>query len=176
MRKRVNEDGGLTARGKLQIHSGFPEPLPTRWFQRVLPQQPQKDDLIDRESSVRDGQPGKRSAPLEPWDGPAIDIRLTAEPMQCQRVNGSYLNIGVWRGLPIRSGQIVKFGATSDAGFASLCRKVGDCERAESGTIVFERFQDGSGASGRYELHFKGGEDMNAVFDAKWCESHSICR
>ena len=47
-----------------------------------------------------------------PWDGPAIDIRLTTEPVQCQRVNGSYLNIGVWRGLPIRSGQIVKFGAT----------------------------------------------------------------
>ena len=47
----------------------------------------------------------------------------------------------------------MKFGATSNAGFASLCRKVGDCERAESGTIVFERFQDGSGASGRYELH-----------------------
>ena len=46
-------------------HSGFPEPLPTRWFKRVLPQQPQKDDLIDRESSVRDGQPGKRSAPAD---------------------------------------------------------------------------------------------------------------
>ena len=111
-----------------------------------------------------------------PWDGPAIDIRLTTEPVQCQRVNGSYLNIGVWRGLPIRSGQIVKFGATSDVGFASLCRKVGDCERAESGTLVFESYQDGSGASGHYELHFKGGKDMSAVFDAKWCESHSICR
>jgi hypothetical protein len=70
----------------------------------------------------------------------------------------------------------VKFGRTSDEGFASLCRKVGDCERAESGTIVFERFQDGSGASGRYELHFKGGKNMNAVFDANWCESRSLCR
>jgi hypothetical protein len=35
-----------------------------------------------------------------PWDGPAIDIRLTTEPVQCQRVNGSYLNIGFGEGYP----------------------------------------------------------------------------
>jgi hypothetical protein len=35
-----------------------------------------------------------------PWDGSAIDIRLTTEPVQCQRVNGSYLNIGFCEGYP----------------------------------------------------------------------------
>jgi hypothetical protein len=110
-----------------------------------------------------------------PWDAPAIDVRLTTEPAQCKRISGPYINIGVWRGLPIHSGQAVKFGPTSDAGFASRCSKVGDCERAESGTIVFDRYQDGSGASGRYELHFKSGKDLNGTFYVKWCENHLLC-
>jgi len=111
-----------------------------------------------------------------PWDGPAIEITLTSEPVQCQRISGPYLAIGVWRGLPIREGQIVKFGPSSDAGFASRCSNAGDCERAESGTIVFEKYQEGAGAAGRYELHFKGGETRNGAFEVKWCESHAVCR
>jgi hypothetical protein len=110
-----------------------------------------------------------------PWDGPAIDIRLMREPSQCKRLSGPYINIGIWRGLPIHAGQTVKFGPTSSTGFASRCSKVGDCEHAESGTIVFERYQDGSGASGCYELHFKGNEDLNGTFYVKWCEHHLLC-
>jgi hypothetical protein len=111
-----------------------------------------------------------------PWDGPAIDIRLTREPAQCKQVSGPYINIGVWRGLPIHSGQTVKFGPGSDAGFASRCAKEGDCERAESGTIVFDKYEQGSGASGRYELHFKGGKDLSGSLSVKWCEERVVCR
>jgi hypothetical protein len=110
-----------------------------------------------------------------PWDGPAVEITLTTEPTQCGRTSAPYLAIGVWRGLPIRAGQTVKFGAGSDAGFASRCAKVGDCERAESGTVVFERYQEGASAAGRYELHFKGGETRKGTFDVKWCETRMIC-
>ena len=63
-----------------------------------------------------------------PWDGPAIDIRLTTEPAQCKRMSGPYIAIGVWRGLPIRAGHVAKFGPTLDTGFASRCTKVGDCD------------------------------------------------
>ena len=110
-----------------------------------------------------------------PWDGPAIDIRLTPEPGQCKNVSGPYIDMGVWRGLPIHAGQVVKFGSGSNDGFASRCAKVGECERAESGTIVFDTYQDGSGATGRYNLRFKSGE-VSGSFDAKWCENHMVCR
>jgi hypothetical protein len=110
-----------------------------------------------------------------PWDGPAIEVTLTTEPAQCKSTSEPYIAIGVWRGLPIHAGQSVKFGAGSDAGFASRCKKAGDCERAESGTIVFETYQAGSGATGRYELHFKGGETLSGTFDVKWCENRIMC-
>ena len=110
-----------------------------------------------------------------PWDGPAIGITLTVEPAQCERVKGPYISMGVWRGLPIHTGQTVKFGSGSDAGFASRCAKEGDCQRAESGTIVFDKYEEGSGAPGNYELHFKGGEKTSGSFDVVWCKTRAIC-
>jgi hypothetical protein len=109
-----------------------------------------------------------------PWDGPAVDIRLAAEPVQCGQINGPYIDMGVWRGLPIHSGDVVKFGSGSNNGFASRCTKEGNCERAESGTIKFESFQEGSGATGYYELHFKK-EIVSGTFDVKWCENRIMC-
>lgn len=114
-------------------------------------------------------------ASCAPWDGPAINITLTQEPPQCKRTMEPCISMGVWRGLPIHPGQEVKFGSGSDAGFASRCKKVGYCERAESGTIIFESYQEGSGASGHYELHFKGGETLSGTFDAKWCDTRVVC-
>jgi hypothetical protein len=109
-----------------------------------------------------------------PWDGPAIELTLTAEPAKCERVTGSHISMGVWRELPIHAGQVVKFGAGSDAGFASRCAKEGDCQRAETGTIVFDKYEDGSGAHGSYELHFKG-ETVKGNFDVQWCKTRAIC-
>ena len=111
-----------------------------------------------------------------PWDGPAIGITLTSEPVQCKRTSEPFISIGVWRGLPVQPGQVVKFAAGSDAGFASRCKKEGDCERAESGTIKFDRYDESSGASGSYELHFKNDETLSGTFDAKWCHERVICR
>jgi len=110
-----------------------------------------------------------------PWDGPAIDVRLTKERAGCKRGSEPFVDIGVWRGLPIHAGQEVKFGSGSDAGFASRCVREGNCERAESGRIVFDTYDEGSGARGQYELHFKGGEILKGSFDAKWCEERVIC-
>jgi hypothetical protein len=115
-------------------------------------------------------------ASCAPWDGPAIDLRLTSEPAECKRASEPFIDIGVWRGLPIHAGQEVKFGEGSDAGFASRCAKEGDCQRAESGWIQFDTYEQGSGARGRYELHFKGGESLKGSFSAKWCEERVVCR
>ncbi len=69
----------------------------------------------------------------------------------------------------------MKFGSGSDAGFASRCAKEGDCQRADSGTIVFEKYEEGSGARGSYELHFKGGEKTSGSFDVVWWKTRTIC-
>jgi hypothetical protein len=110
-----------------------------------------------------------------PWDGPAIGMTLTSEPAQCKRTTEPFISVGIWRGLPVQAGQVVKFGPGSDAGFASRCKKEGDCERALSGTITFDRYKEGSGASGRYELLFKGDETLKGTFDVKWCNERVFC-
>ncbi|HTS07737.1 MAG TPA: hypothetical protein VMP68_19335 [Candidatus Eisenbacteria bacterium] len=110
-----------------------------------------------------------------PWDGGAIEVTLTKESAQCSRTDGPYLAIGVWRGFPIHDGQEINFEPRTSVGFASQCAKAGDCERAESGKIIFKKFQQGTGASGHYELHFKGGRTLTGDFDAKWCNDRVVC-
>jgi len=110
-----------------------------------------------------------------PWDGPAIEMRLTTEPAQCKRVTEPYIAIDIWRGLPIHEGQVVKFGAGSDAGSAARCAKEGDCKLAQSATIVFDKYQGHSSAAGHYDLQFKGGEIVKGTFEVKWCEERVFC-
>jgi hypothetical protein len=85
----------------------------------------------------------------------------TTEPAQCKRISGPYVQIGVWREMPRHDGQAVKLGPNSNAGFASRCTKLGDCERAESARITFESYEEGSGATGHYQSRFKAGKDLN---------------
>jgi hypothetical protein len=112
-----------------------------------------------------------------PWDGPAIEMRLTTKPAECKnrKVTGPFLSIAIWRGLPIHAGQTVRFGAGSDAGSGARCADEGDCKLTQSATIVFDKYQKGGSAAGHYELQFKGGEILKGIFEVKWCEERVIC-
>ncbi len=110
-----------------------------------------------------------------PWDGPAVEMRLTTEPAECKRVTEPYISIAIGRGLPIHEGQVVKVGAGSDAGSAARCAKEGDCRLAQSATIVFDKYQGRSDAAGHYELQFKGGEILKGTFAVKWCKERVVC-
>jgi hypothetical protein len=118
---------------------------------------------------------GSVQASCAPWDGAAVEVRLTSEPAHCGPSKGPFVSIAVWRGLPLHAGQTVKFGPGSDAGTASRCLKEGDCQAARSGTVVFDRFGEGKGAAGRYELIFRDGEVVKGSFDVAWCPVRTIC-
>lgn len=118
---------------------------------------------------------GTMQSSCAPWDGPAIEVRLTTEPAQCKRVTEPYISIAIWRGLPIHSGQVLKFGTGSDAGSVARCAKEGDCKLAQSATIVFDDFQERASAAGHYELQFKDGEVLKGTFAVKWCEERVFC-
>jgi len=102
-------------------------------------------------------------------------MRLTTQPAECKRVSEPYISIAIWRGLPLHEGQVVKLGGGSDAGSAARCVKEGDCKLAQSTTIVFDKYQERSGAAGHYELQFKGGEILKGTFEVKWCEERVFC-
>ena len=118
---------------------------------------------------------GTMQSSCAPWDGPAIEMRLTTEPAECKKVSGPFLSIAIWRGLPIHAGQVVNLNEGSGAGSVARCTKEGDCKLTESATIVFDKYQERSGAAGHYELQFKGGEILKGSFEVKWCEERVIC-
>lgn len=118
---------------------------------------------------------GTMQSSCAPWDGPAVEMRLTTQPAECKRVSEPYISIAVWRGLPIHAGQVVKLGEGSDAGSAARCTKEGDCKLAQSATVVFDKYQERSDAAGHYELQFKGGETLKGTFAVKWCEERVFC-
>jgi len=118
---------------------------------------------------------GTMQASCAPWDGPAIQVRLTTEPAQCKHRTEPFVSIAIWKGLPIQEGQTVKIDSETGSGYAAHCRKEGECTRAQSATITFDHYKQGSGASGRYELQFKGGEVLKGSFEVKWCDERVIC-
>jgi hypothetical protein len=118
---------------------------------------------------------GTMQSSCAPWDGPAVEMRLTTQPAECKRVSEPYISVAIWRGLPIHEGQVVKLGAGSDAGSAARCVKEGDCKLAQSATIVFDKYHGRSDAAGHYELLFKNGETVKGTFAVKWCEERVVC-
>lgn len=112
-----------------------------------------------------------------PWDGPAIAITLASEALHCERApSGPHLSMGIWRGLPLHGGQVIKFGDGADNGYGSRCTHENNCQAAESGAIEFQKYDEKSGAQGRYELHFKNGETINGTFEVQWCNTRTVCR
>jgi hypothetical protein len=109
-----------------------------------------------------------------PWDGAAMSVTITTKPTKCDRIAAPYIHIAVYE-LPIRDGRTVKLETQSQHGQANRCLKEDACEAAESGEVVFDNFKEGSGASGRYRLKFRGGETVSGSFDAKWCEFRGFC-
>jgi hypothetical protein len=118
---------------------------------------------------------GTMQSSCAPWDGPAIEMRLTTEPAECKKVSGPFLSIAIWRDLPIHAGQVVKLSTGSDAGSAARCTKEGDCKLTQSATITFDKYQEGASASGHYELQFKSGEILKGTFEVKWCKERVLC-
>jgi len=111
-----------------------------------------------------------------PWDGAAIAMTLATKPLQCKRApEGPFLNMGVWKDLPLHSGQVVTITPGTSNGFASRCTKENECEAVQSAEITFDTYKEGQGAKGHYELHFKGGDTLTGTFDAKWCEVREMC-
>src|SRR5207302_3233283 len=66
---------------------------------------------------------GTMQSSCAPWDGPAIEIRLTTEAAQCKRITEPYISIAIWRELPIHAGQVVSLDPGAGAGSAARCTK-----------------------------------------------------
>jgi len=118
----------------------------------------------------------KMSNSCAPWDGPAIDISLSAVPLKCGKGDAAELRVYFWKELPLHEGQVFHLDAKSDWGGASYCIG-GDqpCERATAGAIHIERYDREKGAEGTYELVFPKLGKLSGTFHAQWCHERIFC-
>ena len=110
-----------------------------------------------------------------PWDGPAVEMEFYTSPARCGAAQGSNLRIALWRDLPPKAGQKIDLGIESRSGAVSYCRQENQCERAKSATVEIESYEEGKGASGRYDLAFPKAGRMTGRFRAEWCVMHTRC-
>ena len=117
------------------------------------------------------------AASCAPWDGPATELRFSTTPLKCEQGDRIELTISFWRNLPLHHNQTFSLDAKSNWGGASYCKDAKfPCERASSGNIHIERFAEGVGAQGTYDLVFPKLGRVSGSFHADWCKTRLMCR
>ena len=111
-----------------------------------------------------------------PWDGAAIELRLSPSPPKAKEPVAPWIVVSVWQSREEVSGGTFRFpDASGHVGAATHCRSEQDCEPVESGTVRFDRFVDGKPATGTFDLVLKGGRRARGSFSADWGELTVPC-
>ena len=110
-----------------------------------------------------------------PWDGPAVEIEFYSSPARCSEPQVSNLRVALWRDLPPKPGQKIDLGTDSKLGAASYCQEEYKCERAKSGSVLIESYEEGKGASGKYDFVFAKAGHLTGRFRASWCAMRIRC-
>ena len=111
-----------------------------------------------------------------PWDGPAMELRLSTNPLKCGQGDVIELSIYFWRDLPLRDNQNFSLDAKSNWGGASYCKGGKQpCERATSGSIHIESVSPDRGAKGTYDLALPKHGRVTGSFQASWCKMRVMC-
>lgn len=115
-------------------------------------------------------------ASCAPWDGAAIELRLSPSPPIAKEPVAPWIVVSVWQSREEVSGGTFRFpDASGHVGAATHCRSEQDCEPVESGTVHFDRFVDGKPATGTFDLVLKGGRRERGNFSAEWGELQVPC-
>jgi hypothetical protein len=110
-----------------------------------------------------------------PADGLALQFYFTQKRAERGQYDEPYIVISINENLPKSAPQDYPIKLERSAVVASRCLKPGQCEAATSGNIHLERYAQGKGASGDYELHFRDGSVEKGRFDATWFHMKFLC-
>ena len=115
-------------------------------------------------------------ASCAPWDGAAIELRLSPSPPIAKEPVAPWIVVSVWQSREEVSGGTFRFpDASGHVGAATHCRSEQDCEPVESGTVRFDRFVTGKPATGSFDFVLKGGRRERGSFSADWGELTVPC-
>ena len=103
-----------------------------------------------------------------PWDGSAFTVSI---PMSA----GAVVDIYIWQSPDIKFSKTFSFpDNTGQVGNASLRSVSGEYEQL-SGTVFFQRVDEGSPVAGRFELVTEAGQRFEGQFEAGWENRVAVC-
>lgn len=103
-----------------------------------------------------------------PWDGSAFSVSI---PMSA----GAVVDIYIWQSPDIKFSKTFSFpDNTGQVGNASLRSVSGEYEQL-SGTVFFQRVDEGSPVAGRFELVTEAGQRFEGQFEAGWENRVAVC-
>jgi hypothetical protein len=103
-----------------------------------------------------------------PWDGSAFRVSIPLE-------DGTVIDIAIWQAPDIRFSKTFSFpDDAGQVGNASL-RSASDEYQQLSGTVFFQRVNEGSPVDGRFELTTEAGQRFEGQFKAEWENTIALC-
>jgi len=103
-----------------------------------------------------------------PWDGSAFRVTV---PLS----DGTVIDIAIWQAPDINFSKTFSFpDDTGQVGNASLRSASGEYEQL-SGTVFFQRVDEGSPVEGRFELVTETGQRFEGQFEAEWDNQIIMC-
>lgn len=113
-----------------------------------------------------------------PNDAPAIGLYFWTAHEARERSQRPHLRVAIARAVitrPISAPTTIALDIANQRANVSRCPAGKPCQSAVAGTVVFDRLDEGRGASGRFELRFRDGDVERGSFEARWSESREIC-
>ncbi len=123
--------------------------------------------------STRDQEPAQTfSATINrdcaPWDGPAFTVTVRYDPT-------TTITISIWQSPDIKIPTTFTFpDDTGQVGTAYILPEL-DPLQLLSGTVLFQRVDEGSPVAGRFELVTQAGQHFAGQFEAGWENQIALC-
>jgi hypothetical protein len=113
-----------------------------------------------------------------PWDGPAVIIYLTREPLDSTGVpspQSSFVSVAIWRSRTDLPGASFSWPTSEQIGTVLLCPGTGTCEQPASARVRFRAGSSPDSVDGWADLQFPSGTTVRGRFRAVWGGQPVFC-
>jgi hypothetical protein len=110
-----------------------------------------------------------------PWDGPALAIVLTSQPLDSLETVRPLLRLMIYPRGESMPGHTYRWPAQPEMAAASRCTSADSCAAATAGQVTLTVVRPDSLVEGRLALRFANGEKIMGGFRAAWLRRRAMC-
>jgi hypothetical protein len=115
------------------------------------------------------------TAACAPFDGPATQLYLAAEPAEALPPPAPFIEVAIWQGVMSLSGRRIEWAGASSSGMARRCDPAGACVEATNVAVQFRPVGADTTVTGVVALNFADGSTATGGFNAAWRHSQLMC-